>query len=80
MGVETKVGASSYKGIDGQTRVACRVGLRGDMSYNVWDMLYNSSVRPNIPQHPPGTLARYANEGRITKSAEEPTSFPPVGT
>jgi hypothetical protein len=32
----------------------------------------NSSVRPNIPLRYPEILPRYANEGRVTKSAQDP--------
>ena len=37
--------------------------------------LYNSSGQPNIPLRHPEIFPQYASEGRITKSAEEPTSF-----
>jgi hypothetical protein len=35
-------------------------------------MMDNSSVRPNIPLRYPEILPRYANEGRVTKSAQDP--------
>jgi hypothetical protein len=42
--------------------------------------LYNSSGQPHIPLRHPEIFPQYASEGRITKSAEDPTSLPPVGT
>jgi hypothetical protein len=41
-------------------------------------MLYNSSGQPHILLRHPEIFPQSASAGRITKSTEEPASFPPV--